>query len=147
MGLIDDVKYAARFLDDQFRNGPARSEDEPAEYFFEYLSDRWAGSGKDEEFVVEGKKFTFELVENIVGENGGADQNQVWLVRVDGEPVYVRSYVYYDSWDGADFSNATDYLAEVFPATVREEMFLMAHEFEYEGAEFRDTGVEGLSRP
>lgn len=143
--LIDDVKEIVKKLEKDF---PSEKYEYSYRYsyFFEYLTDAVIG---DEElpFNVDDKVVSFSLAEGIEGENGGSDQFQTWLVRVDGEPIYVRVSVYYSSWDGVDFSSSTYGLEEVFPAVVKENTFLPASSFGRDNVEFRDTGVKGLHHP
>lgn len=143
--LIDDVKDTVKQLEKDLPSGKYEHSYRYSD-FFEYLTDAVIG---DEElpFNVDGRRISFSLAEGIVGENGGPDQFQTWLVRVDGEPIYVRVPVYYSSWDGVDFSSSLYGLEEVFPAVVKENTFLPSSSFGRDNVEFRDTGVKGLRRP
>lgn len=143
--LIADVKKAVKQLESGLPTGVHEYSDRYS-YFFEYLTESVIG---DEElpFDVEGRRISFSLAEDIEGENGGSDQHQTWLVKIDGDPIYVRVPVYYSSWDGVDFSSSSDSLDEVFPAVVKENTFLPASSFVRNNVEFRDTGIDGLRRP
>lgn len=143
--LIDDVKKAVVQLERGLPTG-VHEYSERYSYFFEYLTDSVYGD-QELPFDVDGRRISFSLAEGIEGENGGSDQYQTWLVKVDDEPIYVRVHVYYSSWDGVDFSSSSEYLEEVFPAVVKENTFLPASSFVRNNVEFRDTGVKGLRRP
>lgn len=143
--LIDDVKDTVKQLEKDLPNGKYEYSYRYS-YFFEYLTDSVYGD-QELSFDVDGRTFSFSLAEGIEGENGGPDQHQTWLVKVDGDPIYVRVNVYYSSWDGVDFSSSSDYLEEVFPAVVKEDTFLPASSFRRSSVEFRDTGVKGLHHP
>ena len=143
--LIDNVKEVVKHLERDLPSGAYEYSDKYS-YFFEYLTESVIGDG-ELPFDVDGRRVSFSLAEGIEGENGGYDQYQTWLVKVDGEPIYVRVHVYYSSWDGVDFSSSSDFLEEVFPAVVKENTFLPASSFDRDNVEFRDTGVKGLRNP
>lgn len=145
--LVNTIYEAAKYLE-TYR--PDHMDRMGYTHLFQYLSHMDSSTSlypQVTRFDVKGEEISFQRVKECPGENGGHDQYEVYLVTVGDEATYIQVGVYYDSWDGYDYSDSVSDIKEVFPAVVTSHDYLPAEDFRLDNVEYWDTGVKGLPKP